>query len=51
MTDTTTTREVTIVPANEASWDVRFTRTMGKAVQAGLEDLASWLGLGAVEPA
>jgi uncharacterized protein YcaQ len=30
--------------------DVRFTRTMTKAVQAELEDLASWLGLGAVEP-
>jgi len=28
--------------------DVRFTRTMTKAVQSELEDLASWLGLGAV---
>jgi hypothetical protein len=25
---------------------VRFTRTMTKAVQSELEDLASWLGLG-----
>jgi hypothetical protein len=31
--------------------DVRFTPTMTKAVQAELEDLAAWLGLGAVEPA
>jgi len=31
--------------------DVRFTRTITKAVQAELEDLASWLGLSAVEPA
>jgi uncharacterized protein YcaQ len=30
--------------------DVTFTRPMIKAVQAELEDLASWLGLGAVEP-
>jgi hypothetical protein len=29
---------------------VRFTRTMTMAVQAELEDLASWLGLAAVEP-
>jgi uncharacterized protein len=30
--------------------DVRFTRAMTKAVQTELEDLASWLGLAAVEP-
>jgi uncharacterized protein YcaQ len=30
--------------------DVRFTRTMAKAVQTELKDLASWLGLAAVEP-
>jgi uncharacterized protein len=29
--------------------DVKFTRTMTNAVQAELEDLASWLGLNAVE--
>jgi uncharacterized protein YcaQ len=28
---------------------VKFTRTMTKAVQAELEDLASWLGLASVE--
>jgi uncharacterized protein len=31
--------------------DVSFTRTMTKAVQSELDDLASWLGLGGVEPA
>ena len=31
--------------------DVRFTRTIRQGVQAELEDLASWLGLDAVEPA
>jgi uncharacterized protein YcaQ len=30
---------------------VKFTRTISKGVQAELEDLASWLGLDAVEPA
>jgi uncharacterized protein YcaQ len=30
---------------------VRFTRTMTRAVQAELQDLASWLGLAAVETA
>lgn len=29
--------------------DVRFTRTITKAVRAELEDLTSWLGLGAIE--
>ena len=29
--------------------DVKFTRAIAKAVQAELEDLASWLGLAAVE--
>jgi hypothetical protein len=31
--------------------DVKFTRPMAKAVQAELDDLASWLGLGGVESA
>jgi len=31
--------------------DVRFTATMTKALQSELEDLASWLGLGVVDPA
>jgi uncharacterized protein YcaQ len=29
--------------------DVRFTRTMTKAVETELADLASWLGLSAIE--
>jgi uncharacterized protein YcaQ len=29
--------------------DVKFTRAMSKAVQAELADLASWLGLSAIE--
>ena len=29
--------------------DVKFTRAMTKAVQAELDDLASWLGLDAVD--
>ena len=29
--------------------DVKFTRTMTKAVQVELEDLASWLGMSAIE--
>ena len=31
--------------------DVKFTRAMTKAVQAELEDLASWLGVSAIESA
>jgi uncharacterized protein len=31
--------------------DVKFSRAMTRAVQAELEDLAAWLGLGAIEPA
>jgi hypothetical protein len=30
--------------------DVKFTRPMTKGVQAELENLASWLGLSAIEP-
>lgn len=29
--------------------DVKFTRTMTKAVRGELEDLASWLGMSAME--
>jgi uncharacterized protein len=31
--------------------DVKFTRAISNAVQAELEDLASWLRLDAIEPA
>jgi uncharacterized protein YcaQ len=38
-----------VLRVNAIHEDVRFTRTMTKAVQSELEDLASWLGLAAVE--
>jgi uncharacterized protein YcaQ len=44
-------REASVLRVNAVHEDVRFTRTISKAVQTELEDLASWLGLGAVEPA
>jgi uncharacterized protein YcaQ len=43
-------RKLSVLRVHAIHEDVRFTRTMTKAVQAELEDLASWLGLGAVEP-
>ena len=49
--DATTDRKASALRVNAIHEDVRFTRTMTKAVQAELDDLASWLGLGAVEPA
>jgi uncharacterized protein len=39
-----------VLRVNAIHEDVKFTRTMTKAIEAELEDLASWLGLGAVEP-
>jgi uncharacterized protein len=44
-------RKASVLRVHAIHEDVRFTRTMTKAVQAELEDLASWLGLGAVAPA
>jgi uncharacterized protein YcaQ len=49
--DATADRKASVLRLNAIHEDVRFTRTMTKAVQSELEDLASWLGLGAVEPA
>jgi uncharacterized protein YcaQ len=49
--DATADRKASVLRVNAIHEDVRFTRTMTKAVQAELEDLATWLGLGAVEPA
>jgi uncharacterized protein YcaQ len=43
-------RKASVLRVHAIHEDVRFTRTTSKAVQAELEDLASWLGLGAVEP-
>ena len=48
--DATADRKASVLRLHAIHEDVRFTRTMTKAVQAELEDLASWLGLGAVEP-
>ena len=49
--DANADREASVLRVHAIHEDVRFTRTMAKAVQAELEDLAAWLGLGAVEPA
>ena len=43
-------RKASVLRVHAIHEDVKFTRTMAKAVEAELEDLASWLGLGAVEP-
>ena len=48
--DATADRKASVLRVHAIHEDVRFTRTIAKAVQAELEDLASWLGLGAVEP-
>jgi uncharacterized protein YcaQ len=42
-------RKASVLRVNAIHEDVRFTRAMTKGVQAELEDLASWLGLEAVE--
>jgi uncharacterized protein len=47
--DATADRKASVLRVNAVHEDVQFTRTMTKAVQAELEDLASWLGLEAVE--
>ncbi len=49
--DATADRKASVLRVQAIHEDVSFTRTMTKAVQSELEDLASWLGLGAVEPA
>jgi uncharacterized protein YcaQ len=43
-------RRASVLRVHASHEDVKFTRAMTKGVQAELEDLASWLGLGAVEP-
>jgi uncharacterized protein len=48
--DAAADRKASVLRLHAIHEDVRFTRTITKAVQAELEDLASWLGLGAVEP-
>ena len=44
-------RKASVLRVHAIHEDVKFTRTMAKAVQAELQDLASWLGLGAVDRA
>jgi uncharacterized protein len=47
--DATADRKAAVLRVNAIHEDVKFTRTMTKAVRAELEDLASWLGLSAIE--
>jgi uncharacterized protein YcaQ len=47
--DATADRKASVLRVHAIHEDVRFTRPMTKAVQAELEDLASWIGLEAVE--
>jgi uncharacterized protein YcaQ len=49
--DAAADRKASVLRVQAIHEDARFTRTMAKAVQAELEGLASWLGLGAVQPA
>jgi len=49
--DATADRKASVLRVHAIHEDVKFTRVMSKAVQSELEDLASWLGLGAVETA
>jgi uncharacterized protein YcaQ len=48
--DAATDRKASVLRVHSIHEDVKFARTMTKAVQVELEDLASWLGLAAVEP-
>jgi uncharacterized protein YcaQ len=47
--DASADRKASVLRVNAIHEDVKFTRTMTKAVRAELEDLASWLRLGAVD--
>jgi len=48
--DAAADRKASVLRVNAIHEDVKFTRTVTRAVQAELEDLASWLELAAVEP-
>jgi uncharacterized protein len=48
--DAAADRKASVLRVNAIHEDMKFTRGMKKAVQTELEDLASWLGLSAVEP-
>ena len=47
--DAVADRKASVLRVNAIHEDVKFTRTMTKAVRAEPEDLASWLGLSAVD--
>ena len=47
--DATADRKASVLRVHAIHEDVKLTRTVRKAVQAELVDLASWLGLGSVE--
>ena len=47
--DAVADRKASVLRVNAIHEDVKFTRTMTKAVQVELEDLASWLGMSAIE--
>ena len=47
--DATADRKASVLRVHAIHEDVRFTRAVAGAVHAELEDLASWLGLGATE--
>jgi uncharacterized protein YcaQ len=48
--DAAADRKASVLRVNAIHEDVKFTHAMAKAVRAELDDLAAWLGLGAVEP-
>jgi uncharacterized protein len=48
--DAAADHKASVLRVNAIHEDVKFSRTMTRAVQTELEDLASWLGLAAVEP-
>jgi len=49
--DAVADRKASALRVNAIHEDVRFSRALTRAVQAEVEDLAAWLGLGAVGPA
>ena len=49
--DAVADRKASVLRVNAIHEDVKFTRAMTKAVQSELEDLASWLGVSAIESA
>ena len=49
--DAAADRKASVLRVNGIHEDVKFTRTMAKAVESELDDLASWLGLDGVERA